>query len=391
MLQWTMSSVARLSHKNMVKWDRVIKMKDVIERILAIEDPRHPSYVKYPLADILIIIMCAVLCGLDTLGDLVIFAKSKEEFFSKELGIKKIPSKATFARILSMIDGKQIGEAIIDVLHSRFGTAGEVVAVDGKAICSTAKPEYPHSTLQILSAYMTSSSIILAQECIHEKTNEIPVFQEMLTYLEVEGKTITADAMHCQRETCRRIIQRKGDYLFGLKENQPSLLEDVRLFFVDQSNQNDWEISQTVEKNAGRIEKRICRKIKDISWIKEHKWPGLQSVFSIERIVDVRGHHSEETSYYISSRDVSAKQLMKLAREHWKIEAMHWILDVTFSEDDCRFLNENAHKSMNALRKFALAVHKNFLAANHKKSSIKASMLSALLDTNLLLSLIHFL
>ena len=366
-------------------------MEEIRARKSEIEDPRHQSYVKYPLADILIIIMCAVLCGLDTLGDLVVYAKNREEFLTKELGIEKVPSKATFARILSMIDGKQIGEAIIDVLHSRFGTAGEVIAVDGKAICSTARPGNPHSALQILSAYVPSSGIILAQESIHEKTNEIPVFQEMLTYLAVEGKTVTADAMHCQRETCRRIIQRKGDYLFGLKENQPSLLADVRLYFEDQSGQNEWESSQTVEKNAGRIEKRICRKIKDISWLKELKWPGLRSVFSIERIVEARGHHSRETSYYISSQDASAKQLMELAREHWKIESMHWILDVTFSEDDCRFLSENAHKTMNALRKFALAVHKNFLAAHHKKSSIKVSMLSALLDSNLLLALLHFL
>ncbi len=366
-------------------------MEEIRARMTAIEDPRHQSYVKYALADILIIIMCAVLCGLDTLGDLVIYAENRKEFFAKELGIEKVPSKATFGRILSMIDGKQIGEAILDVLHSRFGTTGEVIAVDGKAICSTAKSGDPHSALQILSAFVTSSGITLAQESIHEKTNEIPVFQEMLTHMDVEGKTVTADAMHCQRETCRRIIQRKGNYLFGLKENQPSLLEDVRLFFEDPSNQKEWESCQTVEKNAGRIEKRICRKIKDISWLKEHKWPGLQSVFSIERFVDVRGSQSRDTSYYISSRETSAKELMELAREHWKIESMHWILDVTFSEDSCRFLSENAHKSMNALRKFAIAVHKNFLAVHHKKVSIKASMLSSLLDSYLLLALLHFL
>lgn len=107
--------------------------------------------------------------------------------------------------------------------------------VDGKAICSTAKQGNSHSALQVLSAYVTGSGIILAQESIHEKTNEIPVFQEMLTYLDVEGRTITADAMHCRRETCRRIIQRKGDYLFGLKENQSLLLKDVQLFFEDQA------------------------------------------------------------------------------------------------------------------------------------------------------------
>jgi hypothetical protein len=104
-------------------------MEEIRARMSAIADPRHQSYVKHQLADIVIIIMCAVLCGLDTLGDLVIYAKSKEEFLVKELGIETVPSKATFAGILSMIDGKQIGDTIIDVLHSRFGTAGEVVAV----------------------------------------------------------------------------------------------------------------------------------------------------------------------------------------------------------------------------------------------------------------------
>ena len=129
-----------------------------------------------------------------------------------------------------MVDGKQIGEAILDVLHERFGTLGEVVAVDGKAIRSTQKGENSQKALQILSAYVTNSGITLAQEAIHGKRNEIPVFQEMSTYLDVEGKVVTADAMHCQRETSRRSVQKKGDYLFGLKENQPSLLADVRFF-----------------------------------------------------------------------------------------------------------------------------------------------------------------
>ena len=130
---------------------------------------------------------------------------------------------------------------------------------DGKAICSTAKPDNPHSALQILSTYVTGNRIVLAQKAIHEKTNEILVFQEMLTYLEIVGKTVTADAMHGQRETCRRVIQRKGDYLFGLKENQPSFLEDVRLFF-EVSVGRILDSVQTVEKNAGRIEKGFAVK-----------------------------------------------------------------------------------------------------------------------------------
>lgn len=170
---------------------------------------------------------------------------------------------------------------------------------------------------------LCDSGITLAQESIHEKTNEIPVFQEILTYLDVEDRRITADAMHCQRETARRIVQKKGDYLFGLKENQPSLLADVRLFSEDDINREQWESCQTIEQNAGRIEKRICRKATDISWLATQKWPGLRSVFAIERIVGDHGHHSKETSYYISSRAACPQQLMGFAREQWKIEAMH--------------------------------------------------------------------
>ena len=168
--------------------------------------------------------LCGVLCGLDTLEELVVYAKSKADFLRETLGIEKIPSKATFGRILSMVDGKQLGEVILDVLRERFGTTGKVIAVDGKAICSTARGENTHKALQILSAYVTDSGITLAQESIHEKTNEIPVFQEMRTYWDVESKVVTAGAIHCQRETSRWIVQKKGDYLFGLKENQPSLL-----------------------------------------------------------------------------------------------------------------------------------------------------------------------
>lgn len=123
----------------------------------------------------------------------------------------------------------------------------------------------------------------------------------------------------------------------------------------------------------------------------EQQRPGLKSVFSIGRGVETCGHHSWETSHSISSRNACPKQLIELAQEHWKVEPMQWILDVTFSEDDCCFLTENAHKSMNTLRKFALAVHKDCRAHLHNKSSMKAHMLSALLASHLFLSTLHFL
>ena len=162
-------------------------MDEIRARISTISDPRHASYIKHQLSDILLIIMCGVLSGLDTLGDLALYANEKQDFFKAAFGIAAIPSKATFGRILSMLDGKAVGEAILDILRTRY-TSGNIIAVDGKAICSTWKSGNPHSALQILSAYLTESGVVLAQETIHEKSNEIPAFQQMLTYLDVQGK-----------------------------------------------------------------------------------------------------------------------------------------------------------------------------------------------------------
>lgn len=188
--------------------------------------------------------------------------QKQERVFVKEFGIEAIPSKATFARVLSCVSGKEIGDAVLDILRMRFGIAGEVIAVDGKAIRSTAKPGNPHSALQILSAYVTGSGVVLAQEAIHEKTNEIPVFQEMLSYLDIEGKTVTADAMHCQRKTCRRVIQRKGDYLFGLKENS-CLYWKTFVCFLKVPVQRSWTHSKPRRKTQDVSKREAAVK----SWI----------------------------------------------------------------------------------------------------------------------------
>jgi len=265
-----------------------------------------------------------------------------------------------------------------------------VLAVDGKAIRSTSEKGKPHSALQILTAYLTESGVVLGQETIHEKTNEIPVFQEMLDYLDVKGKTITADAMHCQKDTCEKIIKNGGNYVFGLKENQKTFYDDVELFINDEINSSSIETFETIEKNGGRIEKRICKKVTDISWLEaQSEWVGLQSVFSVRRLITVKGITADETCYYITSLDSGAEELLRISREHWKIESLHWLLDVAFSEDDCEILSENGHKTLNIFRKLALLLHKQYLAAQPKKCSIKANLLNCLLNENLLCSILN--
>lgn len=364
-------------------------MEAFAQYFAVIEDPRHSGYICHKLEHVLTIVMCAVLCGLDRLEEIVTFQKCSEAYLKKALGIEDLPSKATFSRILSVVDGRAVGQVILKIMQDSMGTDGKAAAADGKAIRSTAEEGHPHSALQILTAYLTENGVVLGQEAIREKTNEIPVFQEMLNFLNIEGKVVTADAMHCQKETCRRIKDQKGDYLLGVKKNQPSLFEDISLYFQDNDLKNQLESAKTVEKNAGRIEKRVCWKISDLSWLEgRENWAGLQAIFAVERTVEQKGKQSQETSYYITSLDTSAKELLEIVREHWKIESLHWMLDVTFSEDKSRFISEDANKTINSFRKYALAVHKNFLSITGEKMTIKASMLACLMDLSRLCKLL---
>ena len=361
----------------------------MIEKFEIIEDTRHQSYVKHKLSHILMIVMCAVLRGLDELGDIVTFAENKAKFFKDNFGIEKIPSKPTISRVLSIIDGQKVAKVIIDIMKTEINESEKVIAVDGKAIRSTYKTDKPHSALQIITAYLTDSGVVLGQEKINEKTNEIPVLRQMLEYMNIKGKTITADALHCQKETCAKIIEKQGNYVLGLKENQKTLHDNIELYFKNEITNKYLETFTTTEKNGGRIEKRICYKISDLSWLEERSsWAGLKTVFSVKRIVSTANKTTEEISYYISSQDVSAKELLFLSREHWKIESMHWMLDVVLSEDKCLFWNENAHITLNILRKYALLLHKQYISNLSKNVSVKKNMLNCLINDTLILKVI---
>ncbi|GFH43484.1 ISAs1 family transposase [Lactococcus hodotermopsidis] len=359
------------------------------EKFTVIEDLRDQSYVAYPLCDVLIIVMCGVLCGLDQLCDIVTYAENKAVFLKKTFNIEKIPSKATFSRILNMVDSEKIGEVIFEIMRENFEAIGDIIAVDGKAIRSTSQKGKPHSALQILSAYLTESGITLGQRSIHEKTNEIPVFQEMLEMLDVKGKTITADALHCQKKTCEKIIQKGGDYVFGLKENQGNLYDDVKLFIESENCQEDIETFSTLEKSHGRFEKRECYLVKDITWLVEgEKWAGITCVFAVKRTIETKHKTTQETCFYISSLETSPENLLTIVREHWKIESLHWMLDVVFSEDACQLKSDNAQKVLDVFRKLGILAHRTYLKKKNKKKSVKQNLLQCLLNERVLCAVI---
>ena len=318
-----------------------------------VEDQRHQGYVQHKLCDVLIMIMGGVVCGVTELADMMVYIESKQAFYQAHYGIDKFPSKPTLSRILNMVDGDAVGKVIIEIMRRKAGSLSDVIAADGKAIRSSGKKNQAHSFLQILTAYATECGVTLGQEAIsHEdKTNEIPMFQSMLDYLEVKG-------------------------------NQDNLHEDVKLFFEDNINDEDMQTYKTLEKNGGRIEKRTCRATDRIKgWLTDLPlWEGLQTVISITRETTAKGVTTEETSYYITSLPCNAKHLLNIARAHWKVESMHWSLDVIWHEDASGLLSENGLKTLNSFRKLALLAHKRYVATLPKKRSVKSNVLSALLN-----------
>ena len=328
-------------------------------------------------------VMGAVVCGITELAEMMVYFEKKLDFYNKIYGIEKYPSKPTLSRILNVVNGDAVGKVVIQIMRDYTEDVGKIIAVDGKAICGTGKKNKAHSFLQILTAYATESGVTLAQESIsyEDKTNEIPVFQSMLDYLDVDGKTITADAMHCQKETCKKIINKNGNYVFGVKGNQGRLFEDISLYFGDSINDEDVKTFDTLEKNGGRIEKRICFASDRVDWISDLPlWAGLKTIFAVTRITTVKGKTTEEMCFYITSLPCDPKNLLTVTRSHWKIESMHWSLDVIWNEDDSGILSDNGHKTLNAFRKLALLGHKNYIPSLPKKRSVKGNVLAALLD-----------
>ena len=369
-------------------------MRETCEKYFgSIEDLRCQCDVEHKLVDVLIIVMCSVLCGLDKPEDIAAYGKEKISFLEKHFGITKSPSESTLLRILNMVNGKAVAECVVKIMREKLELSGEIIAIDGKTICSTAKQNRVQEKLHIITAYMTQTGVALGQLPVNEKTNEIPVLRDLLDMIDIEGKIITADAMHCQKDTAGKIVELGGDYVLGLKGNQGVFFDEMKSYMEDCIGDKNIvvESARTIEKNKGRVEERICYRAPDIDWFEgKDEWAGLSAVFAVRRIFTTKNGVSDETSYYIASQNYTAEKLLWIVREHWKIESMHWILDAVFSEDDCRILSTNGQITLNVFRKSAVAFHKSHVSGLKQKTkpSLKNSMLKSLMSDDHLLKVI---
>ena len=379
----------------MIKYKSVIGMKEneIFNMYFGIiEDPRCEVNVIYPMVDILKLVMVAVLCGMDELDKIIDYGENKKEFLEKEFNIKSIPSKPTLTRVMAMVSPKWLSLSITGILNTLIKSKPSQIMLDGKAIKSTDAIKAIETMMNIVTAY-TDTGISLGQITVDSKSNEIPAVRELIEMLNIEGMVVTADAMHCQKETAETIIKNKGDYVLQLKANQGNFYQDVYAMFDDKyMNELDkdceYEIFSTIEKSHGRIEKRICYVLNEIEFFTDYiaEWKGLKKIFAIKREVERDGKKTTETSCYLSSKNTTAENLLRYTRNHWKIESMHHILDVTYDEDRCKLLTQRAQENINIFRKMGVSVHKNYL--QNKKQTVKSSMFNCLLNDKLLLTVI---
>jgi predicted transposase YbfD/YdcC len=356
---------------------------DITEHFADLDDPRIDRTKKHPLDNILVIALCAAICGADTWVDIELFGESKREWFGRFLNLTNgIPSHDTFGRVFAQLDAEQFQsgfiswvQAVYEVLH------GQVVAFDGKTVRGSHNRGIGKKAIHMVSAWATESQLVLGQTKVNEKSNEITAIPALLDLLDLSGCIVTIDAMGCQKAIARKIVEQGADYVLALKSNQGTLYADAKTLFED-AEAIDFagcDYHKTVGKNHGRIEIRECWATADPEYLaalyKPEQWAGLHTVVMVRAERRSADKHQEETRYYISSLPGDAPQLSHAVRTHWHIEnRLHWELDVTFREDDCRIRTGNAPQNMAVLRHMALNLLKQ---EQSTKRSLRGKRLKA--------------
>ena len=358
-----------------------------------LEDPRSDNR-RHLLLDIVVIAICAAICGADTWTDVELFGQAKEQWFRTFLELPHgIPSHDTFGRVFALIDPEQFQARFRDWIAAvEERTAGEVLALDGKQLRRSHDKAEGKKAIYMVSAWASENSLVLGQQKVDDRSNEITAVPQLLEMLEVSGCIVTTDAMNCQVETAKKVIENEADYVFVVKDNQPRLLEAIQGLFDDPEEMRwvDTDYDSTTDGNHGRIETRKCWTTSDPEYLAYiaslADWPGLQSIGMIEAKRRTKEGTSVKRRYFISSLESNAKRLLYAVRTYWGIEnKLHWVLDLAFREDESRVRKGNGPENFAVLRHIALNLLRREDTAN---ISIRAKRKKAGWDNDYLLKVL---
>ena len=354
----------------------------------SLEDPRQGE-VLHPLINIVAIGLCAVICGCDDFSAMAEFGKGRRQWLSKFLDLSMgIPSHDTFNNVLARIKPQAFEACLLEwVLTLHEVTEGQIIPIDGKTLRGSYGRGDAKATIHMVSAWASKNHISLGQVTVEEKSNEITAIPKLLEMIEISGALVTIDAMGCQTKIAETIIDEGADYCLAVKDNQPKLLQATQEFFEDHLTddfaRHPVRRYATQERGHGRVEERdyLIAPVPE-NFAPGARWKGLRALGIAINNIEREGKHVTEVRYYILSKYVSGARFAEAVRGHWSIEnRLHWQLDVSYREDDCRVWRDHAPANLSLLRRTSLSLLKN---EPQKKLGIKNKRLAAAFDTNYL-------
>ena len=344
-------SLADRAHDQVVEW---------LGHFEDLDDPRQSGKVAYPLDEMLLQCLLAVLAGADSWVEIAEFGKKKLAFLRRFRAFANgTPSHDQFGNLFAALDAAAFQKCFIAWVASLAKLGPEIVAIDGKTLRRSYQEGGAKAPIHVISAFSSRQRLVLGQRKVADKSNEITAIPELLDLLAVKGSIVTIDAMGCQKEIAKKIVAKEADYVLALKGNQGTLSDDVELFFAEQNSCKfkDTVIGrhQTLEKSHGRIETRTFTSVDAIDWLKKrHDWVGLKSIVMVESIREIIGRKTEqETRFYISSLAADAVRQGDAIRSHWAVESHHWVMDMVFRDDECRIRKDHSPANFATIKHIA--------------------------------------
>ena len=329
-----------------------------------LEDPRVKRTQHHPLINIIVIGLCAVICGAEHFTEMEDFGTKKRDWLSKFLDLKHgIPSHDTFNGVFARLKPQLFERCLLNWITSLWEiTDGQIIPIDGKTLRGSYDTGDSKAAVHMVSAWAQANHLSLGSVVVDEKSNEIPAIPKLLDLIDVSGALVTIDAMGCQKEIAKKIVREEGDYVLAVKENQPKLYDAIWQFFLEQLETDFVDVASrhyhTREKGHGREEERFYHLAK----VPEDfavKWPHLKAIGMAVNITQRDGRETSDVRYYILSKYVSGPRFAEAVRGHWGIENnLHWQLDVSFREDDLRIRKGHAPENMSILMRTALSLLK---------------------------------